>query len=476
MSGRSVEGLPWPEGDPDGLRRIAAHADALANELDMRHGMLIGVQPYGWSGNAQDAFAVSLADNSHAIASGARAMRSASQSLLSLAATVQDAQHTVLDAARKLKAARDAAAAAQTRAVQARVAANQQYSMNAPLLGPLAGVDPFGQQAENQAIQAENAAADAQSHALDVQQWAMHQATTANQDVDRADKSCASELEGLGLVQMPGSSQLVCLAPGPVTPLAALGTALFGSGASTDGTLKDLLSQPPPPPPPPPKPVHKSHSWWKLAAAGGLTVVTAGLTVLDAAQFGLDPVTDGATVATGTEAGALGTEAIAGEVITDAAASDVAAESAADVLAAEGAPSEGLAVEDVPATRPSWRDSEVDAAARHPDYQEQVTFKDGAEQDSYVKGSTRPDLYKDGSSLEVKNYNVETSSGRSNLVRNVGDQAVQRASHLPPGTVQSLEVDVRGQAVTPETLDEIASRIEARSGGAIKMENIEFIH
>ena len=42
--------------------------------------------------------------------------------------------------------------------------------------------------------------------------------------------------------------------------------------------------------------------------------------------------------------------------------------------------------------------------------------------------------------------------------------------------MQSLEVDVRGQTVTPEMLDEIASRIEARSGGAIQMQNIEFIH
>jgi hypothetical protein len=251
----------------------------------------------------------------------------------------------------------------------------------------------------------------------------------------------------------------------------------------------DPLSRAPAPPPPPPKPTETHHSWWKLAAAGGLGVVTVGLTVVDAVQFGADPLTDGATVVVGEETAALGADAIAGEVVAGEAAADtVVAESAADVIAAEGDPAAGLVVEEsatdaavedasLPAERPSWRDTENDVTDRYADqgYREQVSFKDGEEVKYGTKGSSRPELYKPGSSVEAKNYDVTTSAGRSRLIRNVTVQAKLRLANLPEGTTQSLTVDVRGQAVTPETLDELASRIASRSGGAIDMDDIIFV-
>jgi hypothetical protein len=487
---REVEGLPWPEGDPDGLRQIAGHAAALAGELEARQGHLATFDPVGWLGAGRDSFTVTLLENSHALGAGARAMHHAFTALTGLANTVETAQHDVLDAARKLKDARDAAKQAQARAVQARIDADQAASMSS-ILAPFqpAGPDPFAQSAENDAIAAENAAATAQTHALDVERWAQKVANTAVHDVEREDRAVASTLEGDGLVQAPGSSALVCAMPSPAQPLAALGNLLLGSDSATDGTLVDLLSRAPAPPPPPPQPTETHHNWWKLAGAGGLAVVTVGLTVVDAVQFGADPLTDGATVVVGEETAALGSEAIAGEVVAGEAATDtVLAESAADVIAAEGDPAAGLVVEEgatdaavedasLPAERPSWRDTENDVTEAYKDqgYREQVSFKDGEEVKYGTKGSSRPELYRPGDSVEAKNYDVTTSAGRSRLIRNVTGQAKQRLTNLPEGTTQSVTVDVRGQTVTPETLDELASRIASRSGGAIDMDDIIFI-
>ena len=74
-------------------------------------------------------------------------------------------------------------------------------------------------------------------------------------------------------------------------------------------------------------------------------------------------------------------------------------------------------------------------------------------------GSSRPELYQTGSSIEVKNYNVQTSSGRNNLINNVCKQIEQRVSNLPKGTIQTILIDVRGQTVTEEILKSISSSI-----------------
>ena len=73
-------------------------------------------------------------------------------------------------------------------------------------------------------------------------------------------------------------------------------------------------------------------------------------------------------------------------------------------------------------TRPSWRQSEIDVEKDFPEYNAQKSFKDGKEVPYGEKGSSRPDLYQSGQSIEVKNYIITTSSGRSRLVNNVTKQ------------------------------------------------------
>ena len=104
------------------------------------------------------------------------------------------------------------------------------------------------------------------------------------------------------------------------------------------------------------------------------------------------------------------------------------------------------------ASRPTWRQSELDAAADFPDYDAQKSFINGEEVPYGTKGSVRPDYYKAGFSVDIKNYNVESASGRSNLVRNIEKQHSQRTGNLPDGTKQAVIIDVRGQNVSISAL------------------------
>ncbi|TYR78804.1 hypothetical protein FZC66_17390 [Priestia megaterium] len=114
-------------------------------------------------------------------------------------------------------------------------------------------------------------------------------------------------------------------------------------------------------------------------------------------------------------------------------------------------------------TRPSWRQSEIDVGKEYPGYRDQVSYKEGNEVSHGTKNSSRPDFYIDGHSIEVKNYKVTTSSGRSNLIRNVSKQINKRISDLPEHTKQSVIIDVRGQNVSRDVLRDIKQKINERT-------------
>ena len=119
------------------------------------------------------------------------------------------------------------------------------------------------------------------------------------------------------------------------------------------------------------------------------------------------------------------------------------------------------------AERPRGRESEDVVSDMYPAHRDQVSFVDGNEVPYATPGSTRPEGYAVGGSLEVKNYNVQTAAGRSALVRNVTQQAIERATHLPPGTQQRLIIDVRGQEISNELRQQLVERIVAGSNGAL---------
>jgi len=119
------------------------------------------------------------------------------------------------------------------------------------------------------------------------------------------------------------------------------------------------------------------------------------------------------------------------------------------------------------AERPSWRQSEKDAAKDYPNYESQVSYKkmddDTIQKVSYgTKGSVRPDYYKNGYSVDIKNYNVTTFNGRNNLIRNIEKQFQQRMQNLPINTKQTVVIDIRGQDLTNEILDSLYDDIIKR--------------
>ena len=86
-----------------------------------------------------------------------------------------------------------------------------------------------------------------------------------------------------------------------------------------------------------------------------------------------------------------------------------------------------------------------------------------------TKGSVRPDYYKEGSSIDIKNYNIENSSGRSRLVENIKKQYYQRVKNLPKDTSQTVVIDVRGQNVSDEILAELKRDIEKETKNGIEV-------
>ncbi len=149
------------------------------------------------------------------------------------------------------------------------------------------------------------------------------------------------------------------------------------------------------------------------------------------------------------------------------------------VAAAASNASQKLTVDIRPPRRPHWRDSEahVEKLLASDGFAKQKSFLRGNSDAGYYgkKGTTRPDLYKQGTSVEVKNYNIQTSRGRSRLMRNILAQARHRKRHLPPGTRQMVYIDVRGQAVDEDSLDQMIDEIVRDSGGIFARGDLKLV-
>jgi hypothetical protein len=94
---------------------------------------------------------------------------------------------------------------------------------------------------------------------------------------------------------------------------------------------------------------------------------------------------------------------------------------------------------------------------------------------SKVKGSSVPDFFKTGGageqdhSIEVKNYNIETPQGVSNLIYNVTKQIDARNINLPQNTKQTIIIDVRGQNLSPSILKEVSDKIINKTNPGIEI-------
>jgi hypothetical protein len=156
----------------------------------------------------------------------------------------------------------------------------------------------------------------------------------------------------------------------------------------------------------------------------------------------------------------------------DAADAARDADRAAD--AADSAPTAPVAPDMPP--RPSWRQSELDVGGElGPGYEEQLSFLGGRQVPSGTQSSVRPDWFGNGEAVEVKNYNVQTTTGRSRLVRVLGAQLQARADNLPEGTTQRVFIDIRGQELSPAERTALAQQIADNSAGAIEPGDVTFM-
>jgi RHS repeat-associated protein len=111
--------------------------------------------------------------------------------------------------------------------------------------------------------------------------------------------------------------------------------------------------------------------------------------------------------------------------------------------------------------RPTWQKSEKDIVTE--DYAAQKSFKNGKPVKYGTKGSVRPEGYKIGESIEVKNYDVTTKKGVNSVVDNVSKQIIQRQSNLPSGTAQKVVIDIRGQKISGQAMQDITNKIITRT-------------
>lgn len=88
-----------------------------------------------------------------------------------------------------------------------------------------------------------------------------------------------------------------------------------------------------------------------------------------------------------------------------------------------------------------------------------------------AKGSSRPDFFKDSSSIEVKNYKITTSEGRSRLMNNISNQVNKIITDLPNETSQTIIINARGQNVSNDALRSIRDKILEKSNVNV---NIQF--
>lgn len=114
---------------------------------------------------------------------------------------------------------------------------------------------------------------------------------------------------------------------------------------------------------------------------------------------------------------------------------------------------------------PSWRQSEQYVLEQYGG-SKQKAYMDGKEVPVTTPGSTRPDVVRTVGdhleAIEVKNYNLESSSGLSTLYSELEREISARVANCPLGTTQRIILDVRGRNFSQELISSVSETIETR--------------
>ncbi len=125
LASAAVEGLPWPEGDADGLadasRTLTGAVDLVrtnAGRVEATHGLVSG-----WQGDAAGAFASALTRESRMMQNSAGELATAAAALQRLSQVVEEAQQRVVALAEEVREAEAEASRAVARSAIADAAA-----------------------------------------------------------------------------------------------------------------------------------------------------------------------------------------------------------------------------------------------------------------------------------------------------------------------------------------------------------------
>lgn len=218
-----VAGLPWPEGDPDGLRAAATRANATATSLRTAGGRLTRASAHTyWTGPAADAFGLSVSRQGTEISRGAGQLTDAAGALKELAGTVERAQERVRQLAREVERAEDAARQAASRADDAQSASNnlKVRRAHASDADEAAAMGPAVSAAADRAADATAAADQARAQAAEIRARAEREARELCEEVTRADQATAGAVDAAAAAAPIGGDSPAVPSP-PATPLAA---------------------------------------------------------------------------------------------------------------------------------------------------------------------------------------------------------------------------------------------------------------
>ena len=96
----------------------------------------------------------------------------------------------------------------------------------------------------------------------------------------------------------------------------------------------------------------------------------------------------------------------------------------------------------------------------------QKSYKNGKEVPYGTPGSSRPDLVAEDPetgnliAIEVKNYDLSNENNIKSLCEKLKDQVEARNNNMPEGTEQKIILDLRGQDLTEEQIDEVVIEIK----------------
>lgn len=199
-----LQGLPWPEGDPDALGSSAQRLAGLGGTLEgfaTRVGAMS--QPGGWVGRGADSFTAASGEQARMLRARGADLRAAGGALNTLSIILESSQGRVERAALKLgeakQEAREANQAAKRAAARAREA--RSAADNPLIVAPLGGFNPLelaAQAAESDSADAARLATRANEKLERVERWAKREVEDANADVRRADRATADQISDLG--------------------------------------------------------------------------------------------------------------------------------------------------------------------------------------------------------------------------------------------------------------------------------------